>query len=189
MLWAGAASAQVYQWRDAGGVTHFSDTPPPPSVSSVSVKQPYRIDEEPPALPLQLSEALKKYPVTLYTTDQCDSCERGRALLMARGIPYLEKTVNSAQDQAALQGVGGTDRLPLLLVGSNKYVGYEPSAWDAALTLATYPLRSMLPLHYQVPAVAPAATPRQSGTATQVRTPEASREQPPPPGAAPHFQF
>lgn len=27
---AGAQSTQVYQWKDASGVTHYSDSPPPP---------------------------------------------------------------------------------------------------------------------------------------------------------------
>ncbi len=29
LLWQGGAAAQIYQWKDAQGRTHFSQTPPP----------------------------------------------------------------------------------------------------------------------------------------------------------------
>ena len=31
---AGAQSTQVYQWKDASGVTHYSDSPPPPGAKA-----------------------------------------------------------------------------------------------------------------------------------------------------------
>ena len=31
---AGAQSTQVYQWKDANGVTHYSDSPPPPGAKA-----------------------------------------------------------------------------------------------------------------------------------------------------------
>ena len=39
------AAGQVYQWKDAKGVTHYSDSPPP---AQKDYKKP-RIDEAPPA--------------------------------------------------------------------------------------------------------------------------------------------
>jgi type IV secretory pathway VirB10-like protein len=36
------ASAQIYQWKDKDGKTHFSDIPPPPDQSGVQTKAPKR---------------------------------------------------------------------------------------------------------------------------------------------------
>ena len=38
LMCAGAASAQVYKWVDAKGLTHYSDMPPPSSAGKVQVK-------------------------------------------------------------------------------------------------------------------------------------------------------
>lgn len=35
---ASASAAQVYSWTDANGVKHFSDSPPPPSVTAQKIK-------------------------------------------------------------------------------------------------------------------------------------------------------
>ncbi len=152
---AGAADAQVYKWKDAKGVTHFSDTPPPAATAKVELKSFGGGGGS--ALPFELAEAARNHPVTLYTTDQCEACDQGRAMLRARGIPYAEKTVGTAADQAALKQAGGASQLPLLLVGRQKYTGFEQGAWDGALTAAAYPAQRALPADYRQPPATPAA--------------------------------
>lgn len=154
VLCAAVSSAQVYRWKDSQGITHFSDTPPAVPAMKIDL-QPSASSA--PALPFALAQALKDHPVTLYTTPQCAACDQGRALLQERGIPYLEKTVRNAADHAALRQAGGASQLPLLLVGRSKFIGYEQSTWDAALTAASYPLQSMLPPNYKQAAPEPAA--------------------------------
>lgn len=155
LLCAGAASAGMYKWKDAAGVTHFTDTPPPPTAQNVETKS-YNTGGPAPELPAELAAAVKANPVTLYTTKSCDGCDRGRDLLRARGIPFHEKTVTSAADQTALKQAGGGEQLPFLLVGSNKMAGFEKSAWDGALTSAAYPANAMLPKNFQQAAAVPA---------------------------------
>lgn len=194
LLCAGGAAAQVYKWKDAKGVTHFSDQPPPPAArpaSKVELKS-YPAGAAAPALPFELAEAVKNHPVTLYTTGQCEACDQGRAMLQARGIPLTEKTVDSAADQAALQQAGGGNQLPLLLVGRNKLTGYERGAWDAALAAASYPAQRMLPSSYQAARATPAA-PRPAVLTNPGAAPAAASESPPerlpPLNAPPDFQF
>ncbi|MEC5162742.1 MULTISPECIES: glutaredoxin family protein [unclassified Janthinobacterium] len=153
---AGAADAQVYKWKDAKGVTHFSDTPPPAATAKVELKS-FGGGAAAAALPFELAEAAKNHPVTLYTTEQCEACDQGRAMLRARGIPFAEKTVGSAADQAALKQAGGASQLPLLLVGRKKYTGFEQGAWDGALSAAAYPAQRMLPAGYRQAPATPAA--------------------------------
>ncbi len=186
VLCAGAASAQIYRWKDANGVTHFSDTPPA-SLPATRIAPPVSA-EATQALPFQLVLAIKDHPITLYTTAQCAACDQGRALLQARGIPYAEKTVGNASDHAALRQISGASQLPLLLVGRSKFIGYEQSTWDAALTAANYPLESILPSDYRQPAPKPAAA-LQLDAAPRPSDDDGKARALPAPKAAPNFQF
>jgi glutaredoxin len=196
LMCAGAASAQMYKWKDANGVTHFSDTPPAVTVPAKAVQLKSYNTGGSAALPAELAAAAQSRPVTLYTTVGCAGCDQGRTLLQTRGIPYTEKTVNTAEDHAVLKRAGSAGQLPTLLVGRSKQVGYEASTWDTLLSDAGYPLQPMLPSGYQNPAPAPAAPP--PGPSAQERATLAAKEAAeqaerarrlPPVNAPPDFQF
>jgi hypothetical protein len=156
LLCAGTAGAQMYKWKDAKGVVHYTDTPPP--ANAVPLKA-FSSAAGQPAMPAELAAAVQSRPITLYTTASCAACDQGRTLLQARGIPYTEKTVNSVADHEALRRAGSAGQLPLLLVGRGKQIGYEQSTWDSLLTEAGYPATPMLPSGFSNPAPAPAAPP------------------------------
>ena len=200
LLCATGASAQMYKWTDAKGVVHYSDQPPTGKERKVELKL-FGGSADPAALPPALAEAAKNHPVTLYTTADCTACDQGRALLRARGIPFAEKTVTSGDDQQKLKEAGSAGRLPLLLVGASKRIGFEADAWSDTLSAAAYPLEKMLPPNYQYPlaqsaAPAPVPTPaRAARSAVQERAvpervePVRSSKVPPAPGTPPGFQF
>ncbi len=203
LLCAATVQAQIYKWVDPKGVVQYTDTPPPKSASKVELKS---FSGGGPALqlPFALAEAVKNHPVIFYTTAQCNACDDGRAMLQARGIPYTEKTVTSANDLAVLKQVGGNGQLPLLLVGRNQLIGYEASAWNAALDHAAYPAKRILPPSFRYAkgdAAAPPTMPsaealaRAAAMDASTEAAEASRRvrQPPAPvnapSSAPAFQF
>ena len=173
LLCVATANAQLYKWVDAKGVTHYSDTPPPSTraeVKSYSGSSAVLIP-----LPYELARAARTSPVTLYTMAQCAACDDGRKLLKSRGIPFSEKTVTTADDQAKVKEAGSDGQMPLLLVGRTKLLGFQPAAWNTALTNAAYPAKSMLPSRYRHPeavAAAPVAT-RPSPEAERVAKAEA----------------
>ena len=199
LLCAGAASAQVYKWVDEKGVTHYSDMPPAPtSKARVEIKSFSGGGNA--ELPPELADAVASHPVTLYTTLPCDACNEARAMLMERGIPFSEKTVNTQADQAVLKKAGSAGQLPLLLVGRGKQIGYDQATWDALLTDAGYPSARLLPSNYQFAAAVPAAPPpppspqalarAAAKEAAQAAADEAARKQALPPlNAPPGFQF
>ena len=187
LLCAGAASAQMYRWKDAHGVTHFSDTPPATSVPVAKIDSRINASAA-PGLPFALAQAVKSNPVTLYTTAQCAACDQARTLLQTRGIPYAEKTVSNVSDHAALRQAGSASQLPLLLIGPGKFIGYEQATWDAALTAANYPVQAMLPPDYRQAPPRPAAPTTDAGTRV-VDQDDAGKSQLPAPKAAPDFQF
>jgi glutaredoxin len=188
LLCAAGAHAQMYKWTDAKGVVHFSDQPPP---GDAKVETRRVAGGAPQAdLPYALAEAARANPVVLYTTPDCAACDEGRALLKQRGIPFAERTVKSNDDQQVLKQAGSDGQLPLLLVGSSKRVGFEPGAWNEALTGAAYPKQNILPGNYRYAGAAPASPVR------AVVRPEpdaaAKRKAPPPPppdDAPPGFRF
>ena len=105
-LWFGAvlcltASASFAQYKYVGpdGRVVYSDQQPPPAAKGVP-KPPVAGNVASPtsttsSLPYALQQPVKTFPVTIYTTSDCDACNLGRALLSKRGIPFSEKTVKT----------------------------------------------------------------------------------------------
>jgi len=179
---AEAATSQVYKWKDEHGTVHYSDAPPPRGKAQL-MQSDARAPSGPPALPYELARAVQAAPVILYTTARCDACDQGRTLLRARGVPFSERTVNTAEDQQQLeQANGGKSELPLLLVGSRKISGFQTAAWQEALNAAAYPRQKMLPSGYQFAAPSPAAG--TAGPSAATPTPPARGQPRPPPDSA-----
>jgi glutaredoxin len=177
---AGAGAAQVYKWTDAQGTVHYGDTPPPQQRTRQLKPTAPGGPARGAALPYELARAVKAHPVTLYTTTRsaCGGCDQGRALLRARGIPYVERTVDSDADKEQLRQLTGKLELPLLVVGSRKVAGFQDAAWQEALTSAAYPRQAMLPSGYQY------AAPEPAGGASLPAPPTRSKNAAPPDEAA-----
>lgn len=152
----GTAQAALYKWVGPDGKTTYSDLPPPKSarLEKAVLKSGDAVGS---ALPYALAEASKNHPVTLFTGAQCSPCTEARDFLKKRGIPFAEKSVVSNDDIAKLREVSGDAQLPVLLIGRSKQLGFEPGAWNLALTAARYPQQSNLPADYQFAPAEPAA--------------------------------
>ena len=70
------AHAQVYRWLDEKGRLHAGDTPPPSARDVEKVRVAPTPTE--PVEPYALQLARKNNPVTLYTTPNCQLCDRAR---------------------------------------------------------------------------------------------------------------
>ena len=116
------------------------------------------------ALPLELRQAVSRYPVTLFASaGACDPCDSARQLLRQRGIPYSEKSVQSPEDADALERLSGGRDAPTLSIGSQTLRGLAPEVWNSYLDAAGYPRDSRLPPSFAyapaTPLVARAAPP------------------------------
>jgi glutaredoxin len=147
MLAVGAAQAgQLYKWVDRDGRVHYTDQPPPPDARTAERK---RLGDKPGAqgVPFSLQEAMRKFPVVVYTASECgDACKQASAYLAKRGIPH---DARDARDPAAAEALsaltGGKLEVPVMTVGSSSVVrGYEEGAWARALDAAGYPRSSVL---------------------------------------------
>lgn len=106
-------------------------------------------------LPLELRQASARYPVILYSADDCTPCDNGRRLLQQRGVPYTEKRIVTEEDAAALDRLMGGRSVPALSIGQQPLRGFSESDWGAYLDAAGYPRTSKLPKGWPVPAVTP----------------------------------
>ena len=158
LVWMpGIALAQtVYRVIGPDGKVTFSDKPP---VSGTNVTatglggKPLEISG--PLLPTELRQVVSKYPVTIYTANNCAPCATGRVLLSGRGVPFTEKTVTTNDDAQALQRISGETSLPFLTIGSQQIRGFSDAEWTQFLDAAGYPKTSALPTTYRNPPAAP----------------------------------
>lgn len=107
------------------------------------------------SLPLELRQAVARYPVTLYTATNCQPCESARRVLRERGVPFGERTVTSNDDITAYNRVAGGTDLPGVTIGAQVLRGLSQEQWDSYLDAAGYPRRTQLPPNYQYPAATP----------------------------------
>lgn len=167
LLVVGAALAQpVYRNVDKNGKVTFSDQPAAADAQPAASRGSNTLNTN-AGLPYELRQLAQRYPVTLYTGDECGPCATGRSLLLTRGIPFSERTVKTNEDIEALQRLSGQNSLPLLTIGSQQLKGFSDSEWSQYLDAAGYPKSAQLPTGYRnapaqplvavQPAVQPAA--------------------------------
>jgi glutaredoxin len=155
VLAAGAASVQaqqIYRWTDDKGRVHITDTPPPPSAKGVQKAKPAVSTESAGAQqqPFELAQAMKDFPVTLYTSPICkEPCAMARAALNKRGVPFKEVQVWEEDSNAELKRVTGSTEVPALVVGRSVHKGFQQDAFDALLDSARYPRAGILPARNQ----------------------------------------
>ncbi len=163
-----AAQAQMYRWVDEKGSVHYSDQPPPPNAKKVEEKKFSDNIVETDKLPYAVQQAVKNFPVTLYTGDCGPACTLGKAYLVKRGIPFSERLPGKNQaDLEQMKKVSKESLIPLLLVGKSiSLKGFNEAEWAGALDQAGYPKTNPLaPGQQAKPASEPAAKPANSGAA------------------------
>lgn len=184
----GVQAQTVYRSVGADGRVTFSDKPPATPASKITAVENAAGQATTATLPFELRQVVAKYPVTLYSGSACTPCDDGRSLLRARGVPFAEKTVSTAQDATALQNLSGSTSLPFLTIGAQHVQGYSSTAWTQYLDAAGYPERSKLPASYRAPGAtalttvpvvsAPATAPAKAAAPLEAATPIRPRANP-----------
>ncbi|MBL0422015.1 glutaredoxin family protein [Ramlibacter sp. AW1] len=181
--WAGPAqSQQVWRSVTPDGRVIFSDVPPPQAASPAPTA-PTGAGSSASALPYALRQVADRYPVTLYTSDNCAPCATGRNLLRSRGIPFSERTISTEADVQALQRLMGERSLPVLTIGRQQIKGLIESEWQQYLDAAGYPRTSALPPNWRPAAPMPLVASAPAPAAAPQPAPAAAAD--PPPARAP----
>ena len=174
-----AQAQQVYRIVGPDGKVTFSDRPPTGAAevtqSSGGARASATAND---ALPYQLRQTAARFPVTLYTGNDCAPCNSARNLLIQRGIPFVERTVTTNEDIDALKRLSGESSLPFGTIGGQQLKGFSDSEWTQYLNAAGYPAQSQLPPGYRRPAATPLV-------AVAVQPAAASADEAPAPAARP----
>lgn len=172
LLTAASSAFAQYRWVDKDGRVNFGDAPPreAKSVQRLDMRGTESTDAS-RDFPFELKRAVERFPVSLYSAAACQACDLARTFLRNRGIPYSERTVASEADADELRRISGGIRLPVMTVGRQVHVPFDPELWTSTLDAAGYPRGSMLPKSYQPPAPQPlalrAAEPAKAGDGTK----------------------
>ena len=186
---AASNAQQVYRIVGPDGKITFSDKPPAETNAKVSAAAGSpRGSVSTASLPFELRQVVQRYPVTLYTGDNCSPCQSARSMLITRGVPFTEKSVTTPEDSQALQRLSGENSLPFATIGGQQLKGFSDAEWTPFLNAAGYPASSVLPSSYRqaaaTPLVAVSAAPATAARAAPERA-ATPATQPAPAAASP----
>ena len=149
----------VYRSVGSDGKVTFSDRPSAATIAEVTTAAGASGGSLINAsVPFELRQVAQKYPVTLYTGENCSPCQSARTMLTTRGIPFAEKTVTTFEDSQSLQRLSGENSLPLATIGGQQLRGFSDTEWTQFLNAAGYPVISVLPSSYRQSAATPLVT-------------------------------
>jgi len=200
LLAAGALAPTAPAWAlykvvGPDGKVTYTDRPPADAQARTEAVSPSGSVVGGTVLPFAIRQVVQRFPVTLYTGNNCQPCDAGRALLMTRGVPFIERTVNTPEDVQALRRAEQTDGLPLLRVGGQQIPGFAASEWNSYLDAAGYPRQSVLPASFKQPPGTPlaprsAASAPAAASAAPTPAPATAPATPAPGGSGPsNFRF
>lgn len=136
----GTQAQQMYRWVDKDGRIHYTQQAPPSDATNVQRRAMSAGTAETSDLPYATQLAARNFPVTLFTTPDCGGpCGDGRDSLEKRGIPFEEVVVNDEKKVEELRRLAGRTQVPVLRIGKQIEVGYQPEGWKSALDTAGYP--------------------------------------------------
>jgi len=179
----------LYKVVGPDGKVTYTDRPPTAKESKVETVNTSTGNVSAETLPFDLRVVAKKYPVTLYSTANCSPCDGARQYLRGRGVPFTERTITSAEDNAALKRITGNSELPTITLGSQVVTGFASAELASYVDAAGYPNESKLPSNYTEPPPAPLTEPKAgASTASQPARPSPNAETPPAPAPS-GFRF
>lgn len=152
-----AHAQQVYRIVGPDGKVTFSDRAPDTQLAPTTTRGGGAPAAD-AALPYELRQVATRYPVTLYTSNDCQPCNSARNLLIGRGVPFSERTITTSEDVEAFKRISGGTSLPFGTIGAQQLQGFSDAEWTQYLDLAGYPKQSQLPANYRRPAATPLVT-------------------------------
>lgn len=130
----------LYRWVDKEGKVHYGDKPAEDAVTTEQKKFGAQTASGDDELSYGMRKAKQDFPVTLYVGSNCgEYCAQGRALLNKRGIPFVEKNLETKEDVEAFAKLTGGKIIPALVVGKSPLSGFEAGQWNNELDIAGYP--------------------------------------------------
>ncbi len=120
---AAPAKADIYQWTDEKGKTHFGDNKPqdrPAQAFQGGATVSFMGGGAPTA-----AHAADK--VRVFVTQSCPYCKKAKAFLRKRGTPFEELDIEASRSAEAEYKRLGASGVPVILVGKQRMNGFDES--------------------------------------------------------------
>ena len=137
LLALGPAEAKdVYRWKDADGVTHYSDSKPADTAA-----ESLRFGDETASAPPADAPTLYKPPpaapsrpnIVMYGRPSCGYCVKAARYFAANGLAFRNMDISaSSQARAEFERLGGRGT-PLIFVDGHRIQGFAKSKLDEVL--------------------------------------------------------
>ena len=144
LLLGGVTVGALAQYKIVGPDGKVTYTDKPPTAADIRPSKGTAVPAGSGGMPYETRIAMGKYPVTLYTTKGCASCDQARQALKARGVPFTEYALSTDADFAAFQARINSTTLPVIAIGNQSVKGYSPNDLASYLDAAGYPAQSHL---------------------------------------------
>lgn len=105
-----ASAAKLYKWIDENGSVSYQDSPPPSGANIV------KEEDITPTTTTAASQQTTSQPVTVYTVENCESCELLLLRLQNWEIPTIEQSLRDSDVQAQILAAEITLQAPTLLI-------------------------------------------------------------------------
>jgi len=135
LLAAQTTSAEIYQWTDANGKTHFSDQPSAQH-SSQTLEQKINVYKSRPLGPVTYDPYKKSKPkasskrVVMFSTSWCGVCKQAKRYFRAKGISFSDYDIDkNSTARAQYKKLGGRG-VPLIVVGNRRMVGFSAAGFE-----------------------------------------------------------
>jgi glutaredoxin len=137
-LTATVAQAEVYRWKDADGVTHYSDTRPAAQPAEVVAIAAHRPASGAPPPPLAAAPTAPPPPVAalapeivMYSNPDCGWCRRAERWFASRRLAYRTIDITASErNRAEFLRLGGRGT-PLIFVDGVRVAGFDEARLDA----------------------------------------------------------
>jgi glutaredoxin len=139
----------LWRWTDFRGQINYGDRPPPDAQNLLRIDLLTIGEQTKSLLPYQVRRASSNFPVMLFTAKNCPPCAPAREFLNKRGIPFAERTIETADDANELKRLANADGVPVLLLGTQALLAFNPDDWNNGLDATGYPQTSMLPPNFK----------------------------------------
>lgn len=145
----------LFRWTDKRAQINYGDRPPPDAQNVIRIDLMTIGENTQSLLPYLVRRAAANFPVMLFTAKNCAPCNTARDFLNKRGIPFAERTIESADDSMEFKRLTGAEGVPVATLGTKPLIAFEPNEWNNALDATGYPEKSQLPAHFKQEAARP----------------------------------
>lgn len=139
----------LFRWNDFKGQINYGDRPPPDAQNVIRIDLMTIGENTQSLLPYLVRRAAGNFPVMLFTSKNCPPCTTAREFLNKRGIPFAERSIESADDSMEFKRLTGAEGVPVATLGTKPLIAFDPDEWNNALDATGYPATSQLPRNFK----------------------------------------